>query len=336
MQIMYFLALATDYDGTIAHHGTVEPPTLQALERFRESGRRLVLVTGRELPDLKGVFPQTKLFDLIVAENGALLYEPATETEHCIAPPPPAAFVERLRRRGVTPLSTGRAIVATWEPHEKTVIEVIRDMGLEMQIIFNKGAVMVLPAGINKAVGLRAGLKRLDLVEPNVVAVGDAENDHAFLLSCGCSAAVANALQSVKDECDIVLDRPHGEGVADLVDMILRRDRRIVRHVRMAADGELPKESSFYFRGPGNKLNLRAQNLMLFAQIAEGVDAATWEHHRRAHDYSSWFRRVIKDEELTAEAAAAEKDAALDSAESRRRIIAAIHRRYITPAGASR
>ena len=96
------------------------------------------------------------------------------------------------------------------------------------------------------------------------------------------------------------------------------------------------KDLSFYFRGPHNRLNLRAQNLMLFAQIAEGVDDETWEHHRRIQDYSGWFRRVIKDDELTAEAADAESDASLDPAESRRRIIEAIHRRYTAPARAPR
>ena len=571
---MYFLALATDYDGTIAHHGVVEAPMLDALHRFKKTGRRLILVTGRELPDLKRVFPQVTLFDLVVAENGALLYEPATEKEHCLTPPPPPAFVAELARRGVTPLSTGRSIVATWEPHEKTVIEVIRDMGLDLQIIFNKGAVMILPAGMNKAAGLRAGLKRLDLAEPNVVAVGDAENDHAFLLTCGCSAAVSNALPSVKEECDIRLKNPHGLGVTELIDLILREDVRILpaqrhglvvgkdrtgapvhiephrgtvliagssgigkstlataltermaekalefcvfdpegdyaelegaisvgdaktppileeslnllrklaanvvvntqalrlperptffakilpqvlslrartgrphwllideahhllsaeredvvqvlpehmpatifitvhpeamiaaalkrveyvialgpnaaqviesfcvavgdapppaaaphgdrevlfwersgraapvavrpirpqqaknRHVRKYAEGELGKDISFYFRGPDNKLNLRAQNLMLFAQIAEGVDDATWEHHRRLNDYSGWFRRVIKDEGLTAEAKAAEVDPSLDPVESRRVIIEAIHRRYTAPARAPR
>jgi hydroxymethylpyrimidine pyrophosphatase-like HAD family hydrolase len=225
---MYFLALATDYDGTIAHHGVVDEPTLAALERFKKTGRRLILVTGRELPDLKRVFPQFDLFDLLVVENGALLYDPATQKEHCIAPPPPPAFVEELRKRGVTPLSVGRSIVATWEPHERTVIDVIRDMGLDLQIIFNKGAVMVLPGGMNKAAGLKAGLKRLDLAEPNVVGVGDAENDHAFLLSCGCAAAVANALPTVKDECDVRLANHHGAGVVELVDLILREDARIV------------------------------------------------------------------------------------------------------------
>jgi len=114
----------------------------------------------------------------------------------------------------------------------------------------------------------------------------------------------------------------------------LRPQQAKNRHVRKYAEGELPKDFSFYFRGPANRLNLRAQNLMLFAQIAEGVDDETWEHHRKAHEYSGWFRRVIKDEELTAEAAAAESDESLDTTESRRRIIEAIYRRYTAPARA--
>ena len=70
---MRYLALCCDYDGTIAHHGRVDEPTLAALKRLRESGRKLVLVTGRELDDLQTVFPHMDLFARIVAENGALL-----------------------------------------------------------------------------------------------------------------------------------------------------------------------------------------------------------------------------------------------------------------------
>ena len=503
-----------------------------------------------------------------MAENGALVHDPATHKERCIAPPPPAAFIEALKRRHVEPLSVGRVIVATWEPMEKLVLEAIQECGLELQIIFNKGAVMVLPPGINKAAGLKAALGELCLSPVNVVGVGDAENDHAFLTSCGCSAAVANALPTVKAECDIALDAGHGAGVAKLVEMIRRDDLGIVpprrhglvlgqdadgedvilepsrgavliagssgigkstlataltermvekslqfcvfdpegdypelegavcagdaktvpgieeslalarklsanvvfntqalrvperpsffarilprllelrakggrphwllideahqllagertdiaemlperldatifitvhpdammpaalakvetvialgdaadkaiagfckplgldvpevprpgedqvvfwrrsrgkpilvnanrpvqarnRHVRKYAEGELGKDLSFYFRGPDNRLNLRAQNLMIFAQLADGVDDATWEHHRRHHEYSGWFRRVIKDSELADEAAQAESDEHLDPHESRRRIIDAVQRRYTAPA----
>lgn len=72
---MFFIALATDYDGTIAHDGKVEDKTIAALRRVKDSGRKLILVTGRELPDLKQVFPQVELFDKVVAENGALLWQ---------------------------------------------------------------------------------------------------------------------------------------------------------------------------------------------------------------------------------------------------------------------
>ena len=98
---MRYLALACDYDGTIARNGRVTSETLAAIERVRESGRKLLLVTGRELDDLRSVFPELDLFDAVVAENGALLYTPRTHIERSLGESPPPAFVEALRRRYV-------------------------------------------------------------------------------------------------------------------------------------------------------------------------------------------------------------------------------------------
>lgn len=570
---MYLLALATDYDGTLATHGLVAADTVEAMQAFKATGRRLILVTGRDLPDLLRVFPEVELFDRVVAENGALIYEPATKRERCIAAAPPPQFVEALQRRNVSPLAVGHSIVATWEPNDAAVLDSIRELGLELQIIFNKGAVMVLPAGVNKATGLAAVLEEMDLSATNVVGVGDAENDHAFLRLCGCAAAVANALPALHAEADLQLAADHGAGVIELMERIIREDGRLVpprrsglligrdrsgrevylephrggvliagssgigkstlavaltermvekqlelcifdpegdynqlesaicigdvrtvpseaevlallrkhaanvvidtqaldpserpgyfatilpqisalrtssgrphwliideahhvlgasrdnvaqflpeempatilitvhpeavadtalkavrcvltlgdtaadtlgafcqsmgrplppcptldegevlyfdldtgdppyavqaikpqqhrnRHVRKYAEGELGEDISFYFRGPDNRLNLRAHNLMMFAQLAEGVDAETWEHHRRAGDYSKWFRDVIKDDELANEAEGIEADAALDAEQSRIRILVAISRRYTAPARGSR
>ena len=145
---------------------------MDALRRLKESGRRLVLVTGRELPDLQRVFPELALCDLAVVENGALLYEPAHRPRDPGRRSAAGAFVARLRERGVEPLSVGRSIVATWEPMETVVLEAIRELGLELQITFNKGAVMVLPPGVNKASGLEAALRELGLSRHNVVARG--------------------------------------------------------------------------------------------------------------------------------------------------------------------
>jgi hydroxymethylpyrimidine pyrophosphatase-like HAD family hydrolase/energy-coupling factor transporter ATP-binding protein EcfA2 len=573
-----YFCLISDYDGTLAHDGLVTASTLEALKRVKASGRKLVLATGRELPELLRVFPETSLFDLAVVENGALLYNPATGEKRLLAEPPPAAFVEKLRRRGVKPLSVGECIVATWHPHETEVLEVIRSMGLELQVIFNKDAVMILPSGINKGTGVKAALDELGLSTHNTLGVGDAENDHAFLGICECSVAVGNALQVLKERADVVTSRTHGGGVEEIIEQLLADDLRSLqprlrrhdillgrrengdefclgpygtrvvvagpsgggkstvvtaiverliqkqyqvcvidpegdyddvsqfvtlgaadripgvseilevlknagssisinmlgvpladrpsyfvgllprlqelrartgrphwivideahhllpseldsaslsipsslgsfalitvhpksvskalldtvntviaigpqpneiikevnegsgkawvlpeapgetgpevrsgdmlvwqlpesnrpervalepakielrRHKRKYAAGELGEDKSFYFRGPEGKLNIRAHNLNLFAQIAEGVDEETWSYHLKQQDYSVWLREAVKDDAVADEIAVVEQNADLPVAESRARILETIRKHYTAQA----
>lgn len=574
---MYFIALATDYDGTLAEDGIVQSKTLEALRKVKESGRKLILVTGRELPDLQQIFPALDRFDLVVAENGALLFDPSTGNETLLGPAPPALFIERLRQRNVSPLSIGRSIVATFEPNEKPVLDIVRELGLELQIIFNKGAVMVLPPGVNKATGLAAALASLKLSPLNVVAIGDAENDHAFLQASGCAVAVANALPLVKADADLTMREGSGAGVVELIERLITDDlaevirtterqnvelaldrqgnpialpaytgslliagssgagkttmatglierigmrgfqfcvidpegdyagldgavtvgdaktpprlheilelleqpeqnvvvdltgitlqdrpqllaeliphlcelrvrtarphwlvidethhmmppllgtasvtlprefrgavlitvrpehvappaleavqhalmlgedagaamrsffervgvdgaevdtgeidaaslhnsealfwdgctrtvQRVsrippratrLRHNRKYAEGDLGDDKSFYFRGPENRLNLRANNLTLFLQMAEGVDDSTWMHHLRSGDYSRWLGEAINDQALANEVAEIEEDEAIDAMASRARVKQAIERRYTAPA----
>lgn len=223
---MRYLALACDYDGTLAAGGRVAAETLAAVERLLASGRKLILVTGRELEDLLRVFPQVTLCERVVAENGAILYRPATQEIVLLESLPPVEFLHMLQARGVAPLSAGHVIVATWQPYENVVLDVIRDLGLELQVIFNKGAVMVLPAGVNKATGLRAALQEMRLSAHNVVGVGDAENDQAFLGLCECAVAVAGALRTVKERADIVTQSDNGVGVVEIIDELVGHDCR--------------------------------------------------------------------------------------------------------------
>jgi HAD superfamily hydrolase (TIGR01484 family) len=567
---MRYAALAIDYDGTLATHGRVAPDTLHALEQLAASGRRLVLVTGRELHDLLGIFPEIGVFDRVVAENGALLYTPATRVRRTLAEAPPPAFARELARRGVAPLSVGETIVATVHPNETLVLAAIRDLGLELQVIFNKGAVMVLPASVNKASGLMAALEELSLSPRNVAAIGDAENDHALLRAAEYGVAVANALPMLQREVDRISARENGAAVIELARDIMAHDLRATppraprrqialgtradgtvahlapaggnllvagasgsgkstfvsgvlerfaaegyqfcvvdpegdysaladaivfgngergpgaaevftalekpatnvvmnliavpladrpqffrgmlprlealraktgrphllvideahhlmpddpahraqrdamsgvilvtvhpesveaaalrtvdwvvalgespeatlqqfgrvagigrleleatalrpteallwsrdaglraevirvapsgaerqRHRRKYAEGELAPERSFRFRGPQGKLNLRAQNLMLFLQIGDGVDDESWLHHLRRGDYSRWVRASIKDDALADELAAVERDESVDVPHGRARIRAAVEERYTLP-----
>lgn len=226
---MRYLALASDYDGTLAHDGAVDQRTLQALERLIHSGRKLILVTGRELPDLQSVFPRIDLCERVVAENGAVLYNPATREKTILANRPPESFIESLRKRGVTNMSVGDVIVATWHPFEQQALDAIRDAGLELQVVFNKDAVMILPSGTNKMTGLCSALEELKLSHHNVIGVGDAENDHAFLNSCECSVAVANAIAALQERADFVTASPRGAGVAELIDKLVENDASDIR-----------------------------------------------------------------------------------------------------------
>lgn len=221
---MRFEILATDYDGTLAHHGLVDPSTIAALERLRESGRRALLVTGREIEDLRLVFSRFDLFDMIVAENGAVLYYPSSGEFKLLHDPPPKRFADALREAGIKPLSVGHVIVATQEPNDGIVLCWIKELGLNLEIICNKGSVMVVPAGVNKATGLAAALEECGVSAQNTVAVGDAENDYALLSLAGFGIAVNNALPSLKERADFITTGPHGRGVSELIDLMISTD----------------------------------------------------------------------------------------------------------------
>jgi hydroxymethylpyrimidine pyrophosphatase-like HAD family hydrolase len=246
---MWFHVLACDYDRTTAFAGTILPETFEALARVRESGRRVLLVTGRELDNLLEVCPEIDRFDLVVAENGAVLYDPRAKKAEVLVEPPPPSFVAALRDRAV-PASVGRCIVSSVVPHEGTILETIHALGLELQIVFNVEAVMVLPTGVSKASGLLHALRRLGISRHNVVAVGDAENDHAFLGSAGFAVAVANAVPSLAAEADWVTAQPAGAGVRELCDRLVEDDLGPLRKRLMGRQvvlGVRPDGSPFSF-----------------------------------------------------------------------------------------
>src|SRR5499433_2252156 len=238
--------LACDYDGTIADGGRCSPDVVEALARVRESGRKVLLVTGRMLPDLRSVCADVdRMFDAVVAENGALLYFPETREARALGSAPEPALVEELRRRGV-PFDLGSSIIATTEAYADPALAAIRDTGVERTLVFNKGALMLLPGGVTKGTGLDAALTVLALSPHNMVGIGDAENDHAFLAMSECAVAVADAIPALRERADYVTRAPGDRGVIEFIQEHLVNDLatilpRLTRHrltVGDAADGE--------------------------------------------------------------------------------------------------
>jgi hydroxymethylpyrimidine pyrophosphatase-like HAD family hydrolase len=213
-------ALAADYDGTLAEAGCVSEATLAALRRLKDRGWRLLLVTGRHLEDLQAVFPALAVCDLVVAENGGLLFRPPDGPARNLAPPPPAALLAELDHRGVG-YSAGRAVIATVRAHEAAVREALRAARSNLELNFNKDALMLLPPGVDKRSGLLAALAALELSPSQVVAVGDAENDLPFLAASGRGVAVANAVPALREAAALVTAGSAGEGVRELIERLL-------------------------------------------------------------------------------------------------------------------
>jgi hydroxymethylpyrimidine pyrophosphatase-like HAD family hydrolase len=222
----YFKAVAIDFDGTLAERGPPAPSVLAALRSAREMGLRLLLVTGRTLTDLWQVFPDVaEHFDMTVAENGAILR--AADGQRRLARPVDPELAKALQTRGI-PVLPGEVILACDTVHDAEVFEEIRRLDLDCQLIRNRAALMVVPAGVTKASGLGAGLRELGLSPRSAIAIGDAENDLALLEACELGVAVANAVPVVKQRADLVLDRADGPGVAEFLEGPIVRGRRFI------------------------------------------------------------------------------------------------------------
>jgi hydroxymethylpyrimidine pyrophosphatase-like HAD family hydrolase len=266
---MRYTAVALDFDGTIAHDSEVPPHVVEGLRRLKDTGRKLLLVTGRELPELLAIFKPIDIFDRVVAENGALLYRPATGERVELGEAPPAKLVDLLRSRGV-PISVGQSIIATVEPHETVVLQCIRELGLERPVIFNKGAVMILPPGINKASGLSRALRELGLSPRNLVAAGDAENDHALLDAAEYSVAVATAITTLKEAADRVTTRMRGDGVLEVIEDLIDNDLASAppkRERRMLSIGRDPN---------GAEVSLNPSGVSMLVTGAHGSGKSTF------------------------------------------------------------
>jgi len=211
----FFQAVALDLDGTIASQGNLSVKALDAIDRVRRDGVVVILATGRIATELAADFPQlTDHFDALVLENGAVAV--IGGTARALAMPVDAALYDALTDRGV-PHRRGQVLAAVDGEHAATVLATIGELGLDCQLVRNRGSLMVLPAGVTKGTGLRAVLGEMNLSAHNTIAVGDAENDLSLFGMAEVGAAVVNALPSLRERADLVLDAEDGDGVATLL-----------------------------------------------------------------------------------------------------------------------
>lgn len=225
---MFFKALACDFDGTLAFEDRIGPSVRAALERAREVGLRLLLVTGRTFFELTRVCDCLELFDGVVAENGAVLYYPGSAMIRDQGPPVPARLLGELERRGIY-YQVGRVIVGTGRADEAGVREALRAAGVTRDLIPNRAALMLLPSGVSKGSGVQQVLRFLELSPHDVLALGDAENDLALFDACGFSACPGNSIAAVRERVDWVMPGGAGADVGAAIVGPVLEDRLAVK-----------------------------------------------------------------------------------------------------------
>ncbi|WP_370599211.1 HAD hydrolase family protein [Mycolicibacterium sp. yt] len=188
---------------------------IDAIKQVQQDGLRAVLVTGRIGAELEAEFPDLAgVFDAVILENGAMCVVEGDRT--ALAPPVDTTLDDALAARGI-PYRRGEVLLASDSEHAVAIAEAIAELGLDCQIVHNRAALMVLPAGVTKGTGLEALLATMKLSPHNALAVGDAENDLALFAVAEIGVAVANAIPSVQRHADLVLEKSNGAGVVELL-----------------------------------------------------------------------------------------------------------------------
>ena len=203
--------LACDYDRTLTDLDlNLRRETLDALHAARERGLTVLAVSGRDADFLARALGDA--VDLIVAENGAFLVDPATGHEEPLFTDWPG--VERLKALGV-PMEYATASASAHIEYEDALTRAVRQAGLNVDLARNIDRIMLLPAGVEKAAGFAAALKRLGVPRERAAAAGDGENDLSLLGAAGYRIAVANAVPDVRAIAHHVTRAPGGEGVRE-------------------------------------------------------------------------------------------------------------------------
>ena len=260
---MRLRVIATDYDGTIATDGVAGSAVREAIRKARQRGVLVVIVTGRILSELRQVAGCLDFVDGVVAENGGVVALPNGHTT-LLGRSPPLALITRLTERGID-FKVGRCVIELDADFADVAIALIRQLELPLAITFNRGRMMLLPASVSKASGLRELLDTLGESVHNAVGIGDAENDHDLLSCCEHGVAVGWGSSRLKEAACHVIDGDGPAAVAAYIDRIsdsIRLPRGTMNHRRLTLE-EIEGQAPF-------ELAIRGRNFLVVGDSKSG------------------------------------------------------------------
>lgn len=214
---MYCGVLACDFDGTLIDDGCLAPEVVAAPAEASSRGVAAILVTGRVVEDLRLAEVDMTGFDTVAAENGAVVWLPARDRFIQLGNALPTTFSGSCGHAASPLIHAGAVVVGRSDRHAAEILELVRVLGLDSQLIFNRTALMLLSSGVSKATGVRRAWRSSGAPEHNMIAFGDAENDLPLLAAARVGVAARGAGAALLSVVDDRLTQPAGAGVVRYV-----------------------------------------------------------------------------------------------------------------------
>ncbi len=218
---MHYVAIAAGFDGTLAQEGACDARCIHALRLLSASGRRLILVSGRELRDLLERMPEMGVFDFVVAENGAVLYRPSTRESAILGQAPSELLLHELHRERIGPLSVGNAVIRTPRRNRERVSRTLHRLELDIQLVEDRAALMMVPADVSPVCGVQAALSEMGVSPRNLLAIGDYTADSGLFRFAQCSIAVAHEGTEAKTIADRTTRAQRCDGFLEVASELL-------------------------------------------------------------------------------------------------------------------
>lgn len=241
--------LCSDYDGTFNLHG-VDGHKRDAVRRWRAAGNAFGFVSGRALDTLAAIMAHDGVeCDFAVANNGAVIADGRCEnadritcsgaiigdlvtamfdlgcpwacfsadercTVHRIPPDRPSEDARTLEWAishldAFTQVST---LLPTEAESASVSATLSERFGKWVNPLQNGICIDIVPAGVDKAAGIRRLAARLGLSKDRVITVGDNVNDRAMIAAFR-SYAVETAVPSIRELADFTVP-----GIVELID----------------------------------------------------------------------------------------------------------------------
>jgi phosphoglycolate phosphatase (TIGR01487 family) len=223
-----------DIDGTMTYGDRrLDLAAVEAIRRAEDAGISVVIATGNIFRFAEAASILIGTSGPLIAEDGGVVFDVSREKMYVLGDRVDAdrGFAELKKVFGNLETTRSNPDRLTGVVIRKTVSldevrKVIQQRGLPIVAVDSGMAIHLRRPEVNKG----NALKKVSLITgvplAEVAAIGDGFNDVEMLQVTGLSFAVANSVEEAKRAATQVTRSPHGRGVAEAVEEILRISAR--------------------------------------------------------------------------------------------------------------